>query len=164
MTDTNEPTLSVDEFVEYCWIQAGLLSGHIETMGTEADALLDEIDEKTAEVRGYLEGQSTGPTAPQSTDNPDDTAVDVATIAELETTIEEKQTLVEAKQVRMQAFGELATGYTDLAEELQSGVDDGREAMERVIRFESDHDAPIYFEDRQTVYEAATTERESTSE
>jgi hypothetical protein len=161
MTDTNKPTLSVDEFVEYCRIQAGLLSGHIETMGTEADALLDEIDEETAEVRGYLEERSAGPTGPQSPNNPDDTATEVATIAELEETIEEKQTLVKAKQVRMQAFGELAAGYTDLAEELQSDVDDGQEAVERVIRFESDHDAPVYFEDRRTVYEAATTERES---
>ena len=72
--------------------------------------------------------------------------------------IEEKQAVVEAKRARIVAFRELADGYSSLAEELRSEVDDGREALDRVVRFEADADAPVYFDDRQTVYEAATSE------
>lgn len=167
MDDNDEVALSVDEFVTYCRTQAGLLSGSIETMGAKANELLDEIDEETAAVRTRLEAQRSdisGTEAPQSTDRPDGAAVDIRAIAELEAEIEKKQTLVEAKQVRMQAFQELAANYTDLAEELRSDVDDGREAMDRVVRFEVDHDAPTYFEDRQTVSEAAAASRESNVE
>lgn len=160
MSDRSESTLSVDEFVEYCRMQAGLLSGHIETMGTEADGLLDEIDEGTAEIRRRLDGQPDdieGTATPQSAGGPDGRTVDIAAIEQLEKDLERKQALVEAKRVRMQAFQRLAGNYTDLAEELRSSVDDGQEAMNRVVRFETDHDAPAYFEDRQTVYEAAAT-------
>lgn len=160
-------TLAVDEFVEYCRTQAGLLSGNVETISAEVDDLLDEIDEEMAKIRTRLEGQrddTEGTTAPLSTDGPADSAVDITAIEELETDLEGKQTLVEAEQARMHAFQELATGYTDLVEELQSDVDDGREAMNRVVRFEVDHDAPAYFEDRQTVCEAAAASRESSTE
>jgi len=44
----------------------------------------------------------------------------------------------------------MAAGYTDLAEELQD-VEDGREAMERVVAFEAEHDAQACFPDRRTV-------------
>jgi hypothetical protein len=167
MDDNDEFALSVDEFVEYCRTQAGLLSGRVETMGAKANELLDEIDEETAAVRTRLDAQRSdisGTKAPQSTDRPDGAAVDIRAIAELESEIEKKQTLVEAKRVRMQAFQEVAANYTDLAEELQSDVDNGREAMNRVVRFEVDHNAPVYFEDRQTVSEAAVASRESDTE
>lgn len=158
----DEP-IAVDEFVEYCRTQAGLLSGTVETMGAEADGLLEEIDEGLAEVRTRLDGREAmeRADAPPSTDGPDGGEVDVAAIEELESELEEKQALVEAKRVRMRAYRELAAGYTDLAEELRSDVDDGREAMELVVRFEADRDAPAYF-DRQTVCEAAAS-RESDS-
>ena len=159
MGEEGEPALSVDEFVDYCRTQAGLLSGRIETMGAAVDDLLDEIDEQVAEARARLEGGTDDlarPAAPQSVAS--EREVDVADVADLQSGIEEKQALVEAKQARMQAFQELAAGYTDLAEELQSGVDDGREAMQRVVRFEADNDAPAYFEDRKTVVEAAVSD------
>lgn len=167
MGNNDESTLSVSEFVEYCRTQAGLLSGKVEMMGTEADTVLDEIDEETAELRTRLEEQTgdiTGAVAPQSADRPDDDTINIAAIENLETDLEEKQALVEAKQLRMQLFQQLAADYTDLAEELQSNVDDGQEAMKRVIQFEADHDAPAYFENRQTVSEAAATSRESSIE
>ncbi|MCU4740750.1 hypothetical protein [Natronoglomus mannanivorans] len=153
------PELSVDEFIDYCRTQVGLLSGSVETMRTEADGLMDEIDEELATLRSRLETQSDdveGTTAPPSTDRPIEAGsdVDVATLEELEAEIERKQLLVEAKQTRMHAFQELAAGYTDLLEDLQS-IDDGREALEQIVQFEADHDAPVYFEDRQTVLEAA---------
>lgn len=155
---------TAEEFAEYCRTQAGLLSGHVETMGAEADALLDEIDEVTADVRERLDG-STGDTqgtaTAQSPGGPSEEAVDVGAIEELEREIEEKQTLVEAKRVRMQAFQELAADYTDLAEELRTGSDDGHEALERVVRFEGERRAPDYFEERGTVYEAAASSDES---
>lgn len=143
---TDETELTVEEFLEYCQTQAGLLSGDVETMGTEVDELLDEIDEEMADVRAQLEGQAD---------------IDVETVETMESDIEEKQAIVEAKQARMHAFQDLATGYTELARELESEVDDGREALERVVAFEAEHDAPVYFEDRQTVYEAAAESSET---
>ncbi|WP_227356566.1 hypothetical protein [Haladaptatus salinisoli] len=157
--DEDEPELSVGEFVEYCRTQAGLLSGSVATMAAEADELLDDIDEETAAIRQRLEGRTDdveGPVTPSPNDR-DGTEIDVAELEELEADVEEKQTLVEAKQARIAAFQELAAGYTDLVEELRSDADDGREAMKRVVRFESQHDAPAYFDDRRTVYEAAAS-------
>lgn len=140
--------LPVEEFVDYCQTQAGLLSGTVETISDEVDELLDEIDEQMAEVRARLQGEAGG-------------GVDVEAIEEMESTLEEKQAIVEAKQARMHAFQDLAAGYTDLATELQSEVDDGQQALERVVAFEAEHDAPAYFKDRQTVYEAAAESSES---
>ena len=158
MTDDGEDELAVDEFAEYCRTQAGLLSGSVERMREEADALLDEIDEGAAEVRARLDDrtESAETTAsPSAGGDAPDAAADLGSIAELESDLEEKQAVVEAKQARMTAFRELAAGYADLAAELRSEVEDGREAMDRVVRFEVDRDAPAYFDDRQTVCEAA---------
>lgn len=156
MDDEDGPTLSVDDFVDYCRTQAGLLSGKVETMGAEVDDLLDEIDEELEKVRDRLGNADAveGTESPPSPDAPDDVPVDVGAIADLESDLEERQMLVEAKQARMHAFQDLAVAYTDLAEELTT-VDDGRAAMERVVRFEAEHDAPAYFDERETVYEAA---------
>ncbi|MFP8951595.1 hypothetical protein ACLI4Z_01305 [Natrialbaceae archaeon A-arb3/5] len=167
MGDDTGPSLSIDEFVEYCRTQAGLLSGQVEQMGEEADELLDDIDEEVAEIRERLDGPGdvAGTAAPSSTDRPSggDTEIDVEAIEELQRDLEEKQFLVEAKQARMQAFQDLAAEYTELAEELQA-VEDGRDAMERVVRFEADHDAPAYFDERQTVYEAAAESADSSDD
>ena len=155
--------MAVDEFAEYCRTQAGLLAGSVERMGEEADGLLDEIDEGAAEVRARL-GAREGTGSAETTASPSaggerpDAASDLDSIAELESELEEKQAVVEAKQTRMRAFQELADGYVELADELRADVDDGREAMERVVRFEVDRDAPAYFDDRLTVCEAASEE------
>lgn len=151
--------LSVEEFVDYCRTQAGLLSGTVETLGSEADELLDELDEQTAELRARLEGgaDAAATAAPASTDGPTGDAVDVDAVEELEADIQATQALVEAKQARMRAYHELAAGYTDLAEALDAEVDDGQAALERVVSFEADEDAPAYFDDRQTVLEAAAS-------
>ena len=101
---------------------------------------------------------------PPSTDSPDNSEIDAATIEELESEFGESQALIEAKQARMQAFQELAADYIELAKELQSDVDDGQAAVRRVVHFETNHDAPAYFEDRQTVYEAAAASHNSNSE
>lgn len=151
MAMSDETELTVEEFVDYCQTQAGLLSGDVETMSEEVDELLDEIDEEMATVRSQLEEQT-------------DSEVDVEAVEEMESDIEEKQAIIEAKQARMHAFQDLATGYTELAQELESEVDDGYEALERVVAFEADHDAPAYFEDRQTVYEAAAESNEADAE
>ncbi|MFH5801240.1 hypothetical protein [Haladaptatus sp. CMAA 1911] len=159
----DEDSLSTDEFAEYCETQAGLLSGHVETMASEADELLEEVDERIAAVRSRLEGDDS------ETDDVDDPKMvdgtasetveaDAAAVGELEEDIAETQAVIEAKRARMVAFRELTDAYLSLAEELRSDVDDGREAMERVVRFEADHDAPTYFDDRKTVYESATSE------
>lgn len=154
-------SMSVDEFVEYCRTQAGLLSGEVETMSESAGDLLAEIDEGLAEARTRLGGRAAGAERTEApTSGPNAGDVDVAAIEELEAALEEKQAVLDAKRTRMNAFRELAAGYTDLAEELRSDVDDGREAIERVVRFEADRDAPAYF-DRRTVCEAALSESDA---
>ena len=155
MSDDGGGSLAVDEFTEYCRTQAGLLSGSIERMREEADALLDEIDEGAAEVRARLDARTEAAETTAGGDAPTADA-DLGSIAELETDLEEKQAVVEAKQARMTAFRELATDYVELADELRSEVDDGREALDRVVRFEVERDAPAYFGERQTVCEAAS--------
>ncbi|WP_265108671.1 hypothetical protein [Halosolutus halophilus] len=158
MTSDPGPSLTVAEFVEYCRTQAGLLSGHVERMGDEARALLDEIDAEMAEIRSRLDGGATdvgGTAGPSTAARPNEREVDLESIEELERDLSEKQTLVDAKQARMQAFQDLAAGYTELAEQLQNEVEDGQEALTRVVEFEADRDAPAYFEERQTLCEAA---------
>jgi len=153
-----DATLAVAEFVEYCRVQAGLLSGTVETLGDELDDLLDELDEEMAAIRAQLDGapdNAADTVGPPSTTGPDGDELDVETLEDVQSTVEAKQALAEAKGARLAAFQELAGGYTDLAETLQSEVTDGEDALERVVRFEVDHDAPDYFPDRQTVAEAA---------
>ncbi|SIS12311.1 hypothetical protein [Natronorubrum thiooxidans] len=158
MSDDTDPGLSVDEFVDYCRTQAGLLSGRVETMRAEADDLLSEIDAEMADLRSQLEAHTTieGTDGPSTPAGPDSGDPDIDALEALERDVKEKQLLVEAKQTRMQIFQELAAAYTDLAAELQSSVDDADEALDRVVRLEADTDAPAYFEDRQTMIEAAT--------
>ncbi|ELY47552.1 hypothetical protein [Natronorubrum sulfidifaciens] len=159
MSDDTGAGLSVDEFVDYCQTQAGLLSGRVETMRAEADDLLSEIDTEMAELRGQLEAHTEtveGPDSPSTPAGPDSGDPDIDAFEALEREVKEKQLLVEAKQTRMELFQELAAGYTDLAAELQSSVDDADAALERVVHFEADHDAPAYFEERQTMVEAVT--------
>ena len=157
MDGEDDVTLSVDEFADYCETQAGLLLGNVETMTAEADELLNDIDDEVAEIRARLDEHAEGGEGPKrtpSTDGPNE--VDAESLTELED-IEEKQAVVEAKRARIVAFRELADGYSSLTDELRSEVDDGREALDRVVQFEADTDAPVYFDDRQTVYEAATS-------
>ncbi|SEH16380.1 hypothetical protein SAMN04487967_2586 [Natronorubrum sediminis] len=165
MSDDSGQTVAIEELVEYCHTQAGLLSGRVETMREEADELLTEIDEEMAELRTRLEDHATGVEGvdgPSTPAGPGD--LDLEELEELERDVEEKQLLVEAKQARMQAFQDLAANYTDLAEELQSEFDDGGTALERVIHFEADHDAPAYFESRETLVEAAAAASDESSE
>ncbi|SDR15054.1 hypothetical protein [Natronobacterium texcoconense] len=156
--DPTDATLAVDDLVDYCHTQAGLLSGHVDTMVSEADELLDEIDERTAEIRSRLEGLPGDVEAaetPTSVTAPAGSDVDLAAIEELQDELEEKQLLVEAKHGRMEAFQELAAGYTELAAELETDVDTDRVAIARVVEFESDTDAPAYFDERKTLLEVA---------
>lgn len=149
---------AVDDLVDYCHTQAGLLSGRIETMRAEADDLLTEIDEHMAELRGQLEEQTAateGPDGPARPAGPDGTDLDLEAFEDLEQEVEEKQLLLEAKQTRMEAFQELATAYAELGDELRTEIDDGDEALTRVVQFEADRDAPAYFEERETMVEAA---------
>jgi predicted nucleic acid-binding Zn-ribbon protein len=166
MTDDHDAS-SVEELVEYCRTQAGLLSGYVETLGAETDELLDEIDEDIAEIRTRLADHSSGtegPTASATTTGPNDPQKNLTELEELETELEEKQTVAEAKRARMDAFQDLAVAYIEVAEELESTIDEGRTALDRILDFERDHDAPAYFDDRQTILEAATESGESSSE
>lgn len=169
MNDEDGPALSTDEFVDYCRTQARFLAGSIQTMGDEADELLDEVDEEVADIRTQLDqedGSVDHTASPESTagpEEPDETEVDVAAIEERESSLETKQAEIEAKQARMAAYQELADGYTALAEELGAEVEDGQAAMTRVVEFEAENDAPAYFEE-QTVLEAAKKSAESGSQ
>lgn len=164
-------TLSTEEFVEYCRIQAGLLSERIETIGAEIDELLAEIDDDISEIRTRVAEQANGahgPAAPPTSgpDGDEDTELEAleTEVGELEAELERKEAIAEAKRARMAAFEDLAAAYLELAEDLQSTVDDGREALDRVVRFEREHDAPAYFDDRQTVLEAAAESAGSSEE
>jgi hypothetical protein len=161
--DTPDAPPDGDEFVEYCRTQAALLSGRVQRMGQEADELLDEVDATLADLRGELEAASEGTATPPSTEEPDrpdaggeaaEAAADAAESAVSD--VERKQSLIAAKRARMDAFNDLAGGYADLAEALQ-GVDD-ETALERVVRFEADNDAPAYFPDRETLAETVAGE------
>lgn len=155
--EVEQAPLSVDELVEYCRIQAGLLSGHVETMTAEAADLLDEIDEEIARLRERLDDHPSGvetTASPPSTSGPGDRDEAVEALGDVESELGRKQSLVEAKQARIAAFQDLAGGYAELADELESEADDGFDALERVVRFEHDNDAPVYFDDRRTLYES----------
>ncbi len=153
----DEPALSVEEFVEYCETQAGLLAGSAETMREDLESVLDDIDAELSAMRQGLED------APEAADHPggtptegsDENRVDVDAMERREADLESRQAVAEATQARMEAYRSLADGYADLAADLQSSVDDGRTALESVVRFEAERDAPAYFDDRQTVVEAA---------
>jgi hypothetical protein len=93
---------------------------------------------------------STGsPTA--DPDDPDE----MGALQRLEDELEEKQAVAEAKQARIGAFHDLSEAYAELAAEVDTDVKDGQDALERVVRFERDHHVPAYFDDRQTLFEAA---------
>jgi hypothetical protein len=149
-------SLSVAELVEYCQTQARLLAGSAETLAAETDELLDELDEDIAEIRERLRTQSNGPDAsagpPSTTDS--EPVDELARLEKLETELEEKQTVAEAKRARMAAFQDLSEAYAELAEDLDARTEEGQDALERVVQFEQNHDAPAYFDDRQTLLEA----------
>lgn len=150
MSDADD--LSAEELAEYCRTQAGLLAGRLEEIGAETDALLDEIDEEIAELRSRLAAHTSGEA---STDSPPGPGSDdeIAELERLEADLEEKQALAEAERARMAAFRDLSEAYAELAGDLET-IEDGATALERVVQFEEDHDAPAYFEDRQTLLES----------
>lgn len=155
--------MTVAELAEYCRTQAGLLSGRVQTMGEDADELLDEIDDDLAGMRTRL-GDRDAPTAAEPPASETGSA-DVAALEELEEELQTKQALVEAKQTRMELFQDLAAGYVELAAELDAECDDWQDALDRVVAFERERDAPTYFEHRETVLEAAAvSESESAGE
>lgn len=150
--------LTAGEFVEYCETQARLLWGQVETMEDEIEALLSDLDAEMADLRERL-GEHTDTVEGTVTPGTGESA-DLDALEDLESDLEERQTVVAAKQARMSAFRDLAVGYAELATDLET-VDDGREALKRVLEFERDHDAPAYFPERQTVLEAAAGEESS---
>lgn len=161
MTDADDRALSTAEFVDYCRTQARFLSGSIQTMGEEADALLDEIGQEMAEIRQQLDDEdgsvdhTSSPATPDGPDEPDETGVGVAELEERESSLATRQAKVEAKQARMRAYQDLANGYTELATTLADGDQDGQAAMQRVVEFEAEEDAPAYFEER-TILQVVT--------
>jgi hypothetical protein len=156
---------------EYCRTQAGLLAGRVDTTAEEAHARLTEIDEGVAELRDRLSEHPDG-TSPTSTESPrstgpvDDAAAtepgdadEFAELAAAESSLAEKQAAVEATQTRMRLFRDLADEYLELADSLleaaEAGEIDGDEAVERVVSFEADRDAPAFFDERETFVELA---------
>lgn len=159
--DDDGGTLSVEELVEYCRTQAGLPSGRAGTIGGEIGELLDGIDRDISELRTRIAEQANGAEGPTVSPAPVDPgergSADLEGVAAAvrERDLEEKRTLAGAKQARMAAVQDLTTAHLELAEELGASVDDGRATLDRVVRFDREHDAPAYFDDRRTVLEAA---------
>ncbi|MFT4883163.1 MAG: DNA repair exonuclease SbcCD ATPase subunit [Natronomonas sp.] len=133
-------TETTDELVDYCKTQAGLLSGRAETIGAEADELLDEIDEDIETLRERLE----------------ETPEDIGDIETEGDSLEEKQAIVEAKRARMSAFQDLAADYLELAADIREA--DPETALARIVDFESERDAPAYFDERTTILETVAEE------
>jgi hypothetical protein len=156
----------VAEFVDYCRLQARLSAGTIDTLQDEIAALLDDLDDDLDALRERLadsnvrEGTDSA-TGTESTMAPGPDGVDTDALADTESEVEHKQSLVAAKQARQQAYQDLASGYTDLAAELQADVTDTAEAIERIIEFEVERDAPAYFDERETLAETAAKSGEN---
>ena len=148
---------TVDEFVEYCRTQAGLLSGRAQQIGEDTKELLTEIDDQASEIRARLEDGRSATAGPSASGGDD---LELGELEELQADLEETQSLVEAKQARMDAYQRLAAAYTDLALDLESSVEDGEAALERVVRFEVDNDAPAYFPERETLCEIVANSAE----
>lgn len=155
---TERDPASVAGIVEYCRTQAGLLAGRAEQLREAADELLDEVDAEVAAIREEL-GDADGPVAPESPSVADD--LDLDALERREGDLAEKQARAEAKQARLSAFQDLAAAYTDLAAELAAAEDlDAATAVQRVVDFEAERDAPAYFTDRLTMVEAAAERSE----
>jgi hypothetical protein len=159
---------TVQELVEYCRVQAGLLAGRVETMAEEASDRIDEIDEGIAALREDLDATEGKAGDAEPTDPPDSTGLtdsedpvegDVAALADAESDLQRKQAMVEATESRMRLFQALATDYLELADELIADLEtdeaDPDAAVSRVVSFEAERDAPAYFEERETLVEVA---------
>ncbi|QZX99270.1 hypothetical protein [Halobaculum rubrum] len=165
---------AVEELAEYCRLQAGLLAGRVETMAEEATDRIDEIDEGIAALRSDLDAadgadpDAAGGADPDAADGEDlghgseagsDAGDEAAALADAESDLQRKQAMVEATQSRMRLFQELSAGYLELADDLiatlESGDADPNDAVSRVVDFEAEHDAPAYFEERETLVEVA---------
>jgi len=148
--EDGEPTVA--EFVDYARLQARLCAGKGETLQDEIEGLLDELDADLADLRNrVVEPDSTDGTAEPP--EPGAESIEATELADAESAVEEKQALVEAKQARMNAYHDLAEGYVDLATGLQEDVTDASTAVERIVEFEVERDAPAYFPDRETLAE-----------
>ena len=66
----SDDEFTVDELVAYCWTQARLLHGRVETLDEETAALLSEIDDDLSDVRSQLDGHA-GVDRAQSPTEPD---------------------------------------------------------------------------------------------
>lgn len=163
-----EADRTVQELVEYCRVQAGLLAGRVETMAEEASDRIDEIDEGIAALRDDLDAtekdagdaeSTTPPKSTEPTDSEEPVEGSVAALADAESDLQRKQGMVEATESRMRLFQALATDYLELADELivdlETGDIDSNAAVSRVVSFEAERDAPAYFEERETLVEVA---------
>lgn len=148
--DDSDPT--VDAVVDYCRTQARLLSGQAETLTAEIDGLLDEIDAEATAVRERLDGQREHADSPAQPSHPGSGTVGEDTVAELEA----KQERVAEKQATLDEIGDISAEYADLAATIQAETSDTTGAIERVLAFEAEVDAPTFFEDRETLLETAT--------
>jgi len=145
---------TVAELVGYCHTQARLLHGQVETLDEETAALLAEIDEELSAVQAELADHG-GVDSAQSPPGPDAGAGDdLAALEDREAALTEKQAVVEAKQTRRNAFEELAVAYLDLADGLEASPPAPSDALQRVMAFEDERDAPACFDERLTLLEA----------
>jgi len=156
MSDT-DGELAVDELVAYCQTQARLLRGRVETLDEEAATLLSEIDDELSDARSRLDEQSGVTPSPHGMGADEE----LADLDALEADLTEKQAVVEAKQTRRDAFEELAVGYLELADELQTDAPAPSPALQLVVQFEHDRNAPTHFDERVTLLEAATESDDS---
>lgn len=148
---TDDVDLTVGELVEYCRTQARLLAGQLEELGNDIEDLLDEVETETETAQERLDQQQQHTDGTETPPSPGG-VTDEIDIGE----IESKQAEVETKYALMRSFESLATGYTELASDLEETEDDSYAALEAVIQFETEHDAAEYFEAQNTIAEIVT--------
>jgi len=146
-----DPDPTVDAIVDYCQTQAALLSGHAETLATEMDDILEDIDAEASALRERLDGTQERADSPDRPANPGTAAVDEEAIADLE----QRQAAVAARQERLDTISDLSTAYLELAETVQTDDLDVTDALATVLEFEADHEVPQYFDERETLLESA---------
>lgn len=159
----SDQSLTVEEIIEYCRLQARLLAGTAETLTREANDLLDQIDEDVAAIESSIDELQDDPpstTAPATVTTPA-AETDIESLEEEEQSLEERQAQVAAKQTRISLFQDLANEYAALTESLRDETITPEAALEQVIQFEAEKDVPAYFDDRQTLLEAARTARDT---
>lgn len=132
----NTPPLTVEALADYCRTQAGLLAGQAEQLETSLAELLDRVGADIEAVRDRLDARP--PTTEGASTPP--TTGDGPALADIEAAQDRAVSL----QARVVDLRTLAADYQALAATLADEYVDAEPALERVVGFEIENDAPAH--------------------